>query len=389
MSTAEQSIHEVDLTKLVKPGFAFWPKAQQYRHIIPANPERAICNCNLYDVASDALSAGEQKALVALMNSTLVGLFKTFYGRWAGTEGNLKTEVVDVNLLELPDPRGVGAALADKLTSAVKSMSRRSVGRLIEEQLMDCHLPQRARRIADGPLVLSDELRHDDRRALDDAVFELLGVMDTTERARLVQRLHETTARHFRAIRVVEIEKMEERSRTANRRFSVQELAADAWDAAELSDLTPLAEWLRNRPECTSAMNIPEERPALLSPSPMFDPNTVYFGKTKAGGRHVAHLDCPSREHANLVVFVANEGIAGNICAPPDSAGCFAVLRDAVDRLGTARKRFGELADSRTSEPRLQAQIVEQLMRWFVHGRNARGPAGTVSAEPDGSDEAA
>ncbi|MCX5682757.1 MAG: hypothetical protein NT049_03630, partial [Planctomycetota bacterium] len=93
-----------DLTGLVKPGFAFWPKAQQYRHIIPANPERAICNCNLYDVESDKLNATEQATLVAVLNSTLIGLFKTFYGRFAGTEGNLKTEVVDVNLLEVPDP---------------------------------------------------------------------------------------------------------------------------------------------------------------------------------------------------------------------------------------------------------------------------------------------
>jgi hypothetical protein len=78
----------------------------------------------------------------------------------------------------VPNPRGVDAALTDKLTSAVKSMSRRTVGRLIEEQLMDCHSPERARRIAAGPLVLSEELRQDDRRVLDDAVFELLGVSD-------------------------------------------------------------------------------------------------------------------------------------------------------------------------------------------------------------------
>lgn len=172
-----------DLTKLVKPGFAFWSKAQQYRHIIPANPERGICNCNLYDVASDQLSTREQKALVGVLNSTLVGLFKTFYGRFAGTEGNLKTEVVDVNLLEVPDPRGIDADLAKRLTTAVKSMSRRIVGRLVEEQLMARHSPDRARRIASGPLVLSDELRQDDRNNLDDAVFELLGVSDAAERA--------------------------------------------------------------------------------------------------------------------------------------------------------------------------------------------------------------
>ena len=36
-----------------------------------------------------------------MLNSTLVGLIKTFYGRFAGTEGNLKTEVLDVNLIDI------------------------------------------------------------------------------------------------------------------------------------------------------------------------------------------------------------------------------------------------------------------------------------------------
>ena len=76
---------------------------------------RLICNCNLYDVASDGLIGEEQRSLVAILNSTLVGLFKTFYGRFAGTEGNLKTEVVDVNLLEVPDPRGISADVAKRL----------------------------------------------------------------------------------------------------------------------------------------------------------------------------------------------------------------------------------------------------------------------------------
>src|SRR5208337_2598338 len=144
-----------DLTRLVKPGFALWPMAQQYRHIIPGNPERLICNHNLFDLSSELLSKKEQKVLVAVLNSTLVGLFKTFYGRFAGTEGNLKTEVVDVNLLEVPDPRGISADLAYRLADALARMGKRDVGRLVEEQLMDCHTPERARKLAAEPLVLS------------------------------------------------------------------------------------------------------------------------------------------------------------------------------------------------------------------------------------------
>ena len=148
-----------DLTRLVRPGFAFWPKAQQYRHIIPANPDRMICNCNLYDLDSDTLNAAEQIALVASLNSTIVGFFKTFYGRFAGTEGNLKTEVVDVNLMEVPDPRGVSATLSKRLEVALDSLARRESGRLVEEQLMDCHSPQRARNLAAGPYLDSSVKR--------------------------------------------------------------------------------------------------------------------------------------------------------------------------------------------------------------------------------------
>ena len=133
-----------DLTGLIKPGIAFWPMAQQYRHIVAANPERLICNHNLFDMAAESLTEPEQAALVAVLNSTLVGLFKTFYGRFAGTEGNLKTEVVDVNLLEVPDPRGVSKKVAKRMADALNRMGKRDVGRLIEEQLMDCHTPERA-----------------------------------------------------------------------------------------------------------------------------------------------------------------------------------------------------------------------------------------------------
>jgi hypothetical protein len=38
-----------DLTKLAKSGFALWPMAQQYRHIIAENRDHLICNHNLFD----------------------------------------------------------------------------------------------------------------------------------------------------------------------------------------------------------------------------------------------------------------------------------------------------------------------------------------------------
>jgi hypothetical protein len=353
-----------DLTDLVRPGIAFWPMAQQYRHIIAGNPEGLICNHNLFDIAPNRLSESETKSLVAILNSTLVGFFKTFYGRFAGTEGNLKTEVVDVNLLEVPDPRGIAPDIVKRLIDASERMSQRQVGRLVEEQLMDCHTTDRARRIAAGPLVLSEELHQRDRQDLDDAVFELLGVADPHERADLVGRLYEATARHFREIRVVEIEKMQQRAKSNNQRFSVHDLAADIWDAAELDEVTPLAEWISKRPECNALVVIPEERPAVLSPSPMFDPDTVYFGKARR-----SHVDCSSRGQAELIVRLADLGVSGEVQVPADLAPCLKLLDRVNIRIGKAVARFTELAESRTGDDRVRQQLVELLQRWFVLGR--------------------
>jgi hypothetical protein len=347
--------------------------AQQYRHIIASNPERLICNHNLFDVAADDLTATEQAALGAVLNSTLVGLFKTFYGRYAGTEGNLKTEVVDVNLIEIPDPRSVPTRVAKRLAAALASMGRRDVGRLIEEQLMDCHSPDRAHRLAEGPLVLSDELQQADRRELDDAVFELLGVSDPAERAALLDRLYEATARHFREIRVVEIEKMEQRAKSDNSRFSVHDLAADIWDAAELEDATPLAEWIGTQPDCASGVIIPEDRPAVLADNPLFGDDAVYFGKARK-----SHVLCQSRGQAELVARLANLGISGELRLPTKLAPCVKLLDRVNVRLAQADARFKELAESRTSDEQVREQLAGVLSRWFVIGRELVTPKPVV-----------
>ncbi|MCX7044279.1 MAG: N-6 DNA methylase [Candidatus Sumerlaeota bacterium] len=356
-----------DLTRLARPGIAFWPMAQQYRHIISANPERLICNHNLFDIAAPNLTESEGSTLVAILNSTLVGLFKTFYGRFAGTEGNLKTEVVDVNLLEVPDPRGVSSALAERLADAMARMSKRPVGRLVEEQLMDCHTPERARRIAQGPPIYSEELQEPDRRDLDDAVFELLGVSNKTERTKLIHRLYEATALHFRDIRVVEIEKMEQRSKSRGKRFSVHDLAADIWDAAELDNAIPLAEWMAQREESDSFVNIPEERPVALVDSPLFPDHTIYFGKQRT-----AVVECKSRGQAELVAHIATLGVSDDVKVPAEDAACLGTLADLNARLQKALTRFKTLTESRTSDERTRGQLMEVLQQWFVLGRGGK-----------------
>jgi methylase of polypeptide subunit release factors len=354
-----------DLTKLIDPGFAFWPKSQQYRHIIPGNPHSIIGNCNLYDLAGKSLSKREQQALVAIMNSTIVALFKTFYGRYAGTEGNLKTEVIDVNLIDCPDPRGIPNALTARLSNALKSMCKREVGHMVEESLKDCHSYKRAKELATRVVTLPDELQQADRRKLDDAVFELLGVTDAAERDHLIDRLYEDVALHFRDIRVTEIQKMEDRRGGGAGKFSITDHAADVWDALDLDDLTPLAEWVEANAEgdCDQ-IYIPSERPVHLETNGMFDTETIYFGKI-----HRQHLVCASRGQAELVARIADLGVTDDICVPRSDEHANTLL-DALNKRHTkASARLMELAESRSGDSETQEQVFSLLERWFVRGK--------------------
>jgi len=291
--------------------------------------------------------------------------------------------VIDAQMMEIPNPEGVPAPLGRRLEDAFARMSRRKVGRLVEEQLMDCHTPERAQRLAAGPLVLSHELQQPDRRELDDAVFELLGVSDPKERDELIGRLYEATARYFRDIRVVEIEKMQQRAKSEGRRFNVHDLAADIWDAAELEDATPLTEWIARQPESNSLAIILDEQPAVVSDDVMFSPNTVYFGK-----RRKSHVDCQSRGQAELVARLANLGIAGEVQLPADFGPCIKVMERLNRRVEDAARRFKELAESRTGDERVQQQLVEVLERWFVLGRET-SKAGLAGELPEESNDAA
>lgn len=231
---------------------------------------------------------------------------------------------------------------------------------------MECHSPERARRLGSGPIQLSDELRRPDRRELDDAVFELLGVADAGERAALIDRLYEATARHFREIRVVEIEKMEQRKKSKTKGINTQDLAADIWDAAELADTTPLIEWLGMQPEESVAVAIPEERPVELSGDLMFSPNVVFFGRSPR-----SNVEYASREVAALVAMLGQLGIAGSVHVPHDAKSCAAVRERIEARIGGARAKFRELAESRTNLEQIRVQLVDLCMRWFALGRKA------------------
>jgi hypothetical protein len=249
------------------------------------------------------------------------------------------------------------------MLSAFEKMKQRKSIHLLDEEMLNCHSAEGAREIVAGQLILPNELMQKDRADLDDCVFDLLGVNDLDERKQLLKALYRETALYFREGRAVELQAMENRSKSSNKRAHPIDLAEDIWDALDLEDKTPLKEWLEGQPELGVSMPIPEERPVFFPDNPLFELKTVSFGKD---GK--IQIEYHSKEQAGLVFRVAELGLIGEVKLPSSRRGCADVLKRLNKRFENAQARIKELAESRTTEGRLQNQLVEALERWFVQG---------------------
>ena len=371
-----------DLT-YTKCGHLVWPKSQQYRHVVIFNQNRLIVNCNLYDVAIEDEKACPPEVAAAVLNATLVAWMKIYYGRYAGTEGNLKTEVVDVNLIDIPDPRSAPPGVAARLHEAFTRLCQRDTSGMVEEDFMACHSSDRAARLAERPLALPWELRQPDRRALDLAVFEMLGVTGAAERERLCDELYREVTAHFRQIRIVEIQKQEQRARTDDRGFRTDELADDLWDVLPEEDRVPLAVWIARNADNGLEVTIPDGVPSLPDAADMFGASTVFFRQGK--GHAAIPLALPSRAHAELVHSLAVHGIRGPLALPARPADAASVLARLADRLAALTDKAGQLAGSRTDDERRAADLAGLLLLWMIHGKPSSEPQ-VVQAVPTEAD---
>jgi len=357
-----------DLT-YTKSGHLIWPKSQQYRHAVVFNRNHLIVNCNLYDVTIVDEAACPPETLAAVLNSTLVALSKFYFGRFAGTEGNLKTEVVDVNLLEIPDPRHAAKTTARKLRDAFSKLCERDTRPLVEEEFMDCHSADRAKRLAEKPGGLPSELQMPDRRALDLVVFELIGVGDPQERESLCDELYRETSAHFRQIRVVEIQKQEQRAGGEDRGFRDDELAADLWDSLAAADKQPVGSWLADQVAGGQEFLIPEGRASLPDPNDMLDASTVFFSQRGGGKTQTTTLALPSRCHAEMVFKLAQLGLHGVIRLPASQPAARKLQEQLDARLARIAADALRLANSRTSDEGKAADLSNLLQHWLIHGK--------------------
>jgi hypothetical protein len=355
-----------DLTTATN-GVAFWPMTQKYRHIVAANPDGIVCNHRLFYIAPRNLSNAEAKILPAILNSTLVALVKHFYGRYAGTEGTLDTEIIDCLLLDVPDPKRITSELFTRMSNTFERICSRPVTHLVADSMLQCHSMEAMREILAGPVEFPTELVQEDRLELDDCVFELMGVGSKKQRKILLDELYLVTTEYYRYLRTQDIQAMQNRTGNGIRRFDAQDLAGSIWQSLSEDEQGPaVAEWIKIAYPKGETVRIPEGKPNPFGASDMFDPNGVVF----KGNKETDHVSYANSEQAALVAALAENGIRGSVEIPKSSMDCGRCLQKFRTRIKHAQDRFTELAASRTGTQSLQEKTATLLMHWYIHGRD-------------------
>jgi len=332
-------------------GDALWSKSHRYRHIVPFNGRQYPCNCNLYDIW--AAPGVDPASLCAVLNSTLVALSKHQFGRMMGGDPMLKTEVVDVKMMLVPDPRLASQSVRDRLVAALDSMRRREIGHLVA---VDAE--------SEEP---SGDLAMRDRQELDDAVLELLGIADPTERAALRAELYSEITRIYRAIRTAEKRMQGFRSQVARRgRVTPRSLAAEIWESLEdKPELRTLQDFAAE--DDAGVIELPEGKSSAVND--LWNHNCLHIA-----GQHIP------LGHAERVTFakaLADSGVHGPVCIPFDPAACKRALQDYEDYRVVVEDQLIALAGELTSDDQMQERIARELWRLL---RKANEP---LSPPPD------
>ena len=349
-------------------GVAFWPMTQKYRHVVAANPDRILCNHRLFYVTPRQMKSSSIHILPAILNSTLVALIKHFYGRYAGSEGTLDTEVIDCLLLEVPNPIAVDDQTEKRILKAFARICSRQTSHLVEEALLDCHDSEAMRRILAKEAQLPKELQQPDRRELDLCVLEMIGVASTREREKILEDLYATTTSYYRYQRTQDIQSMENRSSAKARRFTPHDLAESVWHSLpDEFTRSALSDWISTGFSNTVAVEIPEGKPEALGTNDMWSPSTVVY---RQNGKAV-QVDYQSSDHAELVCQLALIGLRGHVAIPQDALECRQCLENLSKRLSAARDVFTQAVNLRTGVESLQDKTLDLLLHWYIHGRRS------------------
>jgi hypothetical protein len=353
-----------------KRGAFFWSMSQQYKHAIPANDHNLICNHNLFDISP---KGGNAATLGGVLNSTWVVLSKFQYGRPVGVEGNLKTEVVDVKMMLVPNSiRGTKLA-QERVAQAFENLKKRpALYFLSERRLRHMAYTQAGKESQMDQLSDLCELDLADRQELDDAVLEMLGVESPEWRQELREELYDYLREFFELTRQKEEKAIVNKNKARRRgQASPTEIAAQILSEIQENHGGLLRRYDPDFLDLTKPFDT-FELPAEGIPHPQKEVNPLLYDLGVVfmkGKKPVANIDTKIPEQDRLIILLAGSGMHGLVRLPHDPEECERLYHEYADFLHRREETIRERIADRTLDEDMQEKIYAALMPRLLWGQ--------------------
>ena len=214
------------------------------------------------------------------------------------------------------------------------------------------------------------ELDMPDRRELDDAVLEMLGVESPQRRQELIDELYSYLREFFEYTRQKE-EKAIINKNTAKRRGPARpgEIAAQIYKDIAENHPQLLRQYdldFIDRSKPFDTFEIPAEGTAELF-TDMFVEHGVRF--MKGTKRRIALVETTNQAQDELMVLVANSGVRGLVRLTHEDDECRRVLRGYEGFINQRETQIRQLIKERTADEGVQEEIYEALAPMLINAK--------------------
>lgn len=275
-------------------------------------------------------------------------------------------------MMPVPDPRGQAPAALKSIAEAFRVLKERPAMQFLSERRLRRMASTKAGREFELAGVSDvSELDMADRRALDDAVLEMLGVKSQRERDDIIDRLYVYLREFFEDVREKEEKAIANKNKSKRRgAVSPSELANQI--LSEIRDnygglLRSYSDFVDvTRPYSTfdlPATGVAEVHEDMFAPQ-----GSVRFMK---GRKQIAILPTKTREQAALVALIAGQGIRGLTRVPLEPQDCIGLRKRYEAFVEDRTQRLRTMIADRTGDPDLQDRIFNALEDLILHETSA------------------
>ena len=307
----------------------------------------------------EAKNPGRNKALAAVLNSTLVAFIKPYFSRTVGTEAHTQLDVYAANILPVPNVQLLPMDTIGRLAKAFEELGNRPITHLVEQRLLKAQnlseLKDRRLEPREWPL----ELQREDRQTLDKEVLRAIGLPEA-QTDPLLRKLYFEVTRLFNEGRFLELQANENKKRAKKGGMAgAREVAKEIFDSLDPAQIRRFpGDFLPDR-EPLDTIELPEGKAKLYDRGDFYDANALAIGKGKITLRH--------RAQAEVAKLYADLHLTGFIKLPVEKKVCERLRRDWESYSAEVLAIFQNLVTERTDDEELQEAIIAELNRLLLN----------------------